>query len=319
MVSRDKAKAAFDLALKQSKGGKQTDMYCFDDGRKYLAYYSNEQWSSFKKEMQDKYPKAYQQFINGDGGELEEKKSESGLMMPPKMASYASSSRFVFEESKLLKDAFTFEYKLPIAFRGFGGEAKASLDGFIPSRRIFVEAKCHEFYSSLSTEYKRAYKNFYDYLHHKTNGFFSYRVTPGKNKDYVHFKWNDKEIQSLDLKQLLCHMLGIAKKSLLEDCSDISTLIYLVYRPEDGMLRLIPDEETRFSILCYWEQEKKEFEMIDFSLLYRHIVHYIFDHKKSWQKEGRYSTRVVEIAESFAPEFCDQQMYRSIIDSIIAT
>lgn len=319
MVSRDKAKEAFDLSLKQSKGGRITDKYCFDDGREYPAYYSKEQWSSFLKEMIDNHPLAYDQFIKGDGGELEEKESESGLMMPPKMASYASSSRFVFEESKCLGGDFIFECKLPIAYRGFGGEATASLDGYIPSRRIFVEAKCHEFYSTLYTEFKRAYKGLYDYLMAKTGGIFSYYVVPGKSKDYIHFKWNDKEIQSLDLKQLLCHMLGIAKKSLLEDCSDISTLIYLVYQPEDGMLSLISDDETRLSIMYYWELEKREFEMIDFSLLYRHIVHYIFDYKKSWQKDGRYSTRVDEIAEAFDCEFCNQQMYRSILDGSIAT
>lgn len=316
MISRNKAKKAFDKALKLSKDGKLTDVYVMGDGRKYEAYCTNKQWAKYLKDMEDNYNTAHGQFEKGDGAELMEKKAWSGKMMPPKMASYASSSRFIYEESRNLRDAFEFECKLPIAFSGYRGEAKASLDGYIMSKRIFVEAKCHEFYYRPSTEFKSAYESFYEYLKDKTGGLFDYYTIKGNKKDYVRFKWDGKTIESLDLKQLLCHMLGIAKKALQEDCSEVSTLLYLVYKPEEKMLRFVPTEEERSGIIKYWEIEKKEANNVDFPLLYGHIVRFIHDEKKDWQKERKYSDRVDEIASAFQFEFCDQNRYREIISSV---
>lgn len=316
MISRNKIKEAFDKALKQRKGGNLQDVYITDDGNPYEAYCTNEQWLEFIEDMQKKHKKAYDEFKKGNGGELDEKPSESGRMMPPKMASYASSSRFIYEKSKHLGDSFEFECKLPIAFKGFVKEAEASLDGYVPSKRLFIEAKCHEFYPNHYTEFKRSYKKFYDYLNEQTRGLFSYDVVPGENKQNILFKWAGEELQSLDLKQLLCHMLGIAKKALQDDCSEVSTLLYLVYKPDEEMLKYVPTEEEKNGIIDCWNMEKEEAEEVDFPLLYRHIVRYIHDERKNWQKEKKYSDRVDEIAKAFKFRFCDQNEYKKIISSV---
>lgn len=318
---REIAKYAFDLALKQSLGGDRSDGYRTRDGEKKYAYFTNAQWEEFLGSMKREHPVAFRQFTKGDGGELDEWRNETnGKWMPPKMASYASSSRFIFEASKSLGEAFTFECKLPIAFDGYKEEAKASLDGYIPSGRIFVEAKCHEFYPEADTEYKRAYREFYDYLVGKTGGLFGYRLVlgtvRGRETDCVRFNWNGEELDSLDLKQLLCHMLGIAKKALLEDCGRKSTLIYLVYRPGKDVLDLVPDEGTRSTILRCWEREKAEFGMVDFSLLYRLIVRYIAEYRQQYQGDGRYSDRMDLIGDAFEARFLDQEEYRGLVDRL---
>ena len=277
----NKIQEVFDMALKQSKGGNPRESYLMNDGREYYAYYSNIAWNDYLGKMQKEHSKAFNEFKNGDGGELFEKESSSGKLMPPKMASYASSSRFIFEESIALGEKMTFECKLPIAFRGYRGEAKASLDGYISSQRIFIEAKCHEFYAGSPSVYKLAYKDFYDYLNKETRGLFSYTIKHGKSNDYISFEWNGRKLHSLDLKQLLCHMLGIAKKALLDDSHQKSTLLYLVYKPENNMLSYVSDPIERQKIVSAWELEKAEAQEVDFSLLYNLIVHFIAEYKKS--------------------------------------
>ena len=218
------------------------------------------------------------------------------------MASYASSSRFVYELSSDIPD-FSFECKLPTSFPGY----PASLDGAIISHRIFVEAKCHEIYSRNSFGLGKSYINFCNYFNENTNGILG---LPG-NKI---IKWGEKQLFSLDLKQLLSHLFGIANTALQKNCSKISTLIYLVYNPND-ILDWIPDDVSRNSILERWRNEKKEAESIDFKLLYNHIVHYLTTYKKDWQKNKPYLSEVDKIANAFEFRFCDQHNYIATINS----
>lgn len=306
----------FDLALKQEKGGNISEGYEFSDGRIYKAYYTYDEWCKFKNYMKANHSTAYAQFESGKGKELEEGINRYGKKIPPKMASYASSSRFIFELSKLFGDDFTYEYKLPIAFRGFGGEAKASLDGYMESKRIFVEAKCREIYTGAFSEYKPSYENFYEYLKKETDERLDYSIERKGEKQYIRFKWDNKKLETLDLKQLLCHMLGIGKKALLENSQDVSTLIYLVFNPNYEVLDHIDDEDDKKFIRDMWNNERKEVKSIDFKLLYKLIVIYIFNEKKNYQKEGTYSSRVDEISELFEFKFCDQRDYLDIVNKI---
>ena len=68
----------------------------------------------------------------GDGGELEEKDGR-----PPKMASFGSSSRMIYNLSNK-KDGFHFEKKLPTTVGG-----TANLDGFYEddARYIFCRGE----------------------------------------------------------------------------------------------------------------------------------------------------------------------------------
>ena len=83
---------AFDLAKKLLDGGDIHQGYRMNDGRLYPAYYTNEEWEAFLADMKTNYPAAFKGYDEGKGGELEEHNFK-GKKIPPKMASYSSSSR----------------------------------------------------------------------------------------------------------------------------------------------------------------------------------------------------------------------------------
>ena len=58
----------------------------------YWNYLSNGAWEKFKDSMKKVHRR---QFEDADGGELKEKKGRWGIC-PPKMASFGSSSRFLY-------------------------------------------------------------------------------------------------------------------------------------------------------------------------------------------------------------------------------
>lgn len=207
---------SFDLAKKQFERGSLEDGYIMDDGRKYIAYKTNAEWQDFRFEMEHQYPHAYKNYKDGDGGELEENK------YPPKMASYGSSSCLIYMLSRDIS-GFVFEKKLGINIpaRNSKQEAQASLDGYLEDKNIFVEAKCREIYSARHPGFNGKYGELYSYLIDKTEGLFQYDLKETKDKKgeikrHVYFSWDGNHLSQLDLKQLLCHMLGIGKKSLTE-------------------------------------------------------------------------------------------------------
>jgi len=307
----------FDLAKKQLDGGSISQGYSMGDGRIYTAYYTNEKWASFKTNMEALYPRAYDDFMSGYGNELSERNMK-GKMVPPKMASYSSSSRFIFELSKDIP-GFHFECKLPISIPGryAGQEAEASLDGYIPTKNIYIEAKCHEIYKRGKTEFKEKYRTFYDYLRRKTQGDFNFRVdshiTRGGNEiEYVEFFWKQNRIENLDLKQLLCHMLGIAKKSLTSYHSERPCLLYLVYKPSQKLLNYIQDDSVANQIISIWEKEKDEANMIDFQSLYFNVVHYLNEQEKIGIILSQ--PEVSGVGNSFDFRFCDQDEYKRYLN-----
>lgn len=298
----NKVQKAFDQALKLIKGGDLDDGYKVDDRQQlYNNYYTNAEWKDFLGEMKNNYNTAYKAYCCGNGSELLEI-TRRGKSNPPKMASYASSSRFIYELSRDIPD-FSFECKLPTSFPGY----PASLDGAIISHRTFVEAKCHEIYSRNSSGLGKSYINFCNYFNENTNGIL------GLSGNKV-IKWGGEQLFSLDLKQLLSHLFGIANNALQKNCEKISTLIYLVYRPEPDLLQLISDEKTKNHVLAIWKNEQDEARTVDFNLLFYHIVHYLYNNKKSRYRDD---VNVDGISKAFKFVFCDQNEYKVIINKII--
>lgn len=192
----------FDIALKKFKNGDVNTFYSSDNvlPDKYFAYYTKAEWLDFLENFMSDYDKkAYE---DGGGKELEEKFSGKwGVWMPPKMAAYASSSRFIYE---LLKDnGVVFEQKLPTSIP----RSISNMDGYLPSKEIFIEAKCHEIYSSPTPKYKLAYKKFYDGL---LEFGFKYLPAAEKNDASISFSLNGVLIDQFDIKQTISHLLGIA-------------------------------------------------------------------------------------------------------------
>ena len=195
----------------------------------YFNYLSKNSWKEFKDSMKKVHRR---QFEDADGGELKEKKGRWGIC-PPKMASFGSSSRFLYNISKDIV-GFQFEKLLPTRVGG-----TANLDGYIMRGDVdvFVEAKCKEIYSSHKTiEVSDVYKEIYDKL--KTDNGFSYdEIKDGKTDDKhfkCTFKFDGEDIVHFDIKQLICHFLAISANILENEKANKNVkFVYLIFNPED--------------------------------------------------------------------------------------
>lgn len=218
---------ALDCAIRDFEVEKDTKKYGYKvKDNIYYNYMSNEYWESYKKDMPEEHRK---QFDNGSGGELKEKKGRWGIY-PPKMASFGSSSRMIYELSKDIP-GFCFEEQLDTRVGGI-----ANLDGFLKkdNKYIYIEAKRREIYSSTheSEEIKEVYLPVYKWVEDKCGKKYFYAKEEGIKK--VTFYLNNNPVQYFDLKQLICHFLGItydlAKHSI--NNADVKFL-YLIYNPKN--------------------------------------------------------------------------------------
>lgn len=223
-ASIDKA-TALDFAIRD--GQKEFDYgYEISGKSPYNNYLSNEDWKRFIGSMS---PLHLAQYNDADGGELKEKRGRWGIN-PPKMASFGSSSRLIYECSKSIL-GFCFEKQLPTRV----GHT-ANLDGYIcrPEEDVFVEAKCREIYSShLNQKISLVYKDVYEYIKSKKPDF-SYACKPIENEpDYIacSFIMNNKYISHFDVKQLICHFLGICANILKNKANTNIRFNYLIFNP----------------------------------------------------------------------------------------
>lgn len=220
---------ALDFAIRdcelQNKNNGYSSGYLID-GKEYLNYLSENSWEKFKGEMSDEH---IGQYIEGGGNELDKRNSRWG-MLPPKMASFGSSSRMIYNLSKDTP-GFVFEKQMPTHV---GHDA--NLDGYLLNDNfaIFVEAKCREIYSShANLDISNAYKDVYDYIHDKKKSF---RYVSNESKEQDHFKctfkFGDEIIHHFDVKQLICHFLGITA-ALIDNKIESNSIkfIYLIFNP----------------------------------------------------------------------------------------
>lgn len=236
MESKDKEMpynmvTALDCAIRDSEVENDTKKYGYKvKDNVYYNYMSNEYWKSFRKDMPEEHRN---QFDNGSGGELKEKKGRWGIY-PPKMASFGSSSRMIYELSKDIP-GFCFEEQLDTRVGGI-----ANLDGSLKkdNKYIYIEAKRREIYSSTheSEEIKEVYLPVYKWVEDKCGKkYFSFKKADAKEEGIkkVTFYLNDNPVQYFDLKQLICHFLGItydlAKHSI--NNADVKFL-YLIFNPK---------------------------------------------------------------------------------------
>ena len=172
----------FDLAIAAVENTPRG--YLTENGN-YDSYMSNEAWDAYLSSMD---PKHRMQFDDGSGGELKEKNGR-----PPKMASFASSSRMAYKCSKCIPN-FVFEKQLSTVIGG-----TANLDGYWEGngKYIFVEAKCREPYSHKSPEtFRQNYKELYKFLQAQLPNMFSVIMEdiPGTRDMRVAFYCRGKEV-----------------------------------------------------------------------------------------------------------------------------
>ena len=218
----------------------------------YWNYLSNDAWEEFKGKMK----KAHLcQFEDADGGEMKEKKGRWGIY-PPKMASFGSSSRFLYSVSKDI-EGFQFEKLLPTRV----GHS-ANLDGYIMRNDVdfFVEAKCREIYSSHKTvEISNVYEEIYKELH-ESYPKFSFKNNGKEDDEHFNctFKFNGKEIIHFDIKQLICHFLAISANILEnENANKNIKFLYLIFNPKD-VIEQVEKESYKKQIIDIYDDTKKE-------------------------------------------------------------
>lgn len=287
-----------DLSIKKAETGEAKTGKCFVLGeRQYENYIDNDTWKAFVDEMRRQYPGAYKEYGEGSGDELGIKKIGR---YPPKMASYGSSSRMIYMLSRDVP-GFCFEKKLPTTVGGI-----ANMDGYLCSggTHYYVEAKCREPYSPKSYVIDRKYEDLYRWLDQDKEVGFNCNITViDENKMEVQFLIDGKALTRFDIKQMICHLLGIATAKLNHPTEEKTKFLYLLYNPTH--IELVC-QGHREQILSIYEKEVAESKCIPLADLYAAVVRYLYENRKI----GNISEdEMQKIADNFSFSLCDQETY----------
>ena len=197
----------------------------------YDRYMSNDGWDRYLAEMSEDHRNQYK---DGDGGEIKEKRGRWGTY-PPKMACYGSSSRIIYT---LLRGVANIEFEKK--FATLVGHT-ANLDAYLQTgyTDIFLEAKCREIYAShTKIDIGNVYKPVYEYIK-QCNKKFGYSDEPSKanNQFRCSFYYDGKQIICFDIKQLICHYLAIVANYLKpingKDAMANIRFVYFIYNPNE--------------------------------------------------------------------------------------
>lgn len=291
-----------DLSIKKAETSDAKIGKCYVLGdRQYENYIDNETWAAFVDEMRVKYPAAYEEYGEGSGDEL-------GIKIigryPPKMASYGSSSRMIYMLSRNIP-GFCFEKKLPTTVGGI-----ANMDGYLYSRNThyYVEAKCREPYAPKSYVIDRKYEDLYRWLDQDEKVSIKCEITNlDEKKMKVRFFADGTELTRFDIKQMICHLLGIATAKLDQPTEEKTVFLYLLYNPK----RIeIVNRHHQEQILSVYETEVAECKYIPFAELYAAVVRYLYKNRQI----GKMSEdEMVKITENFSFSLCDQETYLSCL------
>ena len=261
----------------------------------YDSYMSNAAWDAYLKDMSDEH---HAQFDDGSGGEL---KAKNGR--PPKMASFASSSRMAYKLSKGIPN-FVFEKQLSTVIGG-----TANLDGYWEGngQYIFVEAKCREPYSHKSPEtIKQNYRPLYEYLQSKLPDMFTCTMEDiPKSRDMrVEFFCCGKPVAHFDMKQMLCHLLGVANRMLLDKSFNTPIqFLYLLYNPTE----LVLSEKSQKEILHIYHATCEAATTYEFKQIFACVVDFLMEEKDYAATEAE----TEKLKNNFSFALCDQHNYHN--------
>ena len=291
-----------DLSIKKAETGEAKTGKCFILGeRQYENYIDNDTWITFVDEMKKQYTSAYEQYGEGSGDELGIKKIGR---YPPKMASYGSSSRMIYMLSRDVP-GFCFEKKLPTTVGGI-----ANMDGYLccEGTHYYVEAKCREPYSPKSYVVDRKYEDLYRWLDQDKKARINCNITVlDENKMEVRFLIDGTALTRFDIKQMICHLLGIATEKLNHPTEEKTEFLYLLYNPT--RIELV-DQRHQDQILSIYETEVAESKRIPFADLYAAVVRYLYKNRKV----GKISEdEMLKISDNFSFSLCDQETYLSCL------
>lgn len=254
-----------DLAIRDKEGKPYGEGYIVSKSKPaYCRYMSNDGWDRYLAEMSEEHRNQYK---DGDGGEIKEKKGRWGTY-PPKMACYGSSSRIIYT---LLRDVPSIEFEKKLDTQV--GRHPANLDAYLRKgyTDIFLEAKCREIYSSHNKiDIGNAYKPVYEYIKQCNGKFgFSDDLSSESNKFKCSFYYDGKQIIRFDIKQLICHFLGIAANYLKpkkgENAMNNIRFVYFIYNP---------NELGNEALEEVYDNTKKEIDKIKIKDLFKAVFEY---------------------------------------------
>lgn len=220
-------KKEFDQIIKENLSAKiSKDDFGYSilgNSRVYDTYYENKVFDRFLEEMQSLYSSAYETYSRGKGSELTEHTGRYGKV-PPKMASVASSSRFCYlalrNGTEALGGTDQADFEQECIIDGIPGIAP-QLDAYVKKENIYVEAKCHEIFDFHRITMKIKYWKL----------LYGDKTAPAEDTFDIPlsaFGFSpDKKTSMFDIKQFLCHLLGIASQP-----GESKKLVYLFFRPE---------------------------------------------------------------------------------------
>lgn len=225
-----------------------------ETSKTYNNYYNKQSFFKFIEDMKSShYHKAFCAYCDGKGSELIEHMGRYGKL-PPKMASVASSSRLCFLALKDGASAINgtgevkFEYECKI--EGITGIAP-QLDAYVQNENIFIEAKCHEIFDTHHIIMKNKYWNLIYGYHNQ----FGFKQLQNNNEKEFNIPLSvfgiNKTYSMFDIKQFLCHLLGIAAHS-----KEQKTLVYMFFKPISDHIEIQKEIDKVFSDL------KEEIESI---------------------------------------------------------
>ena len=282
------------IMLQETANHPHTQAGYWIEDREYKNYLSNACWETFKLQMQKDNPVAYEMYKQGGGKELEERKSGK-YTYPPKMASFGSSSRMIYNLMKSTP-GFLFEKKLPTTIGG-----TANLDGFVETdeKCVFVEAKCREPYAESQSAIAEKYRSLYETITNSANNNLICDIGDiAAGKMQVHFLCDETRIQNFDIKQMICHLLGIATAYLQGKYEKPIDFVYLLYNPTSLAIENGSQQQEIQGVYCI---ECNEGHTIDFNGLFFDILAYLQKHYQLGL-----NVDIAKIAAGFSFRICDQ-------------
>lgn len=266
------------------------------------TYTTNAEWDAFLKAMPEM---AKVEYGKGGGDELHEKSGH-----PPKMACYGSSSRMIFEYSNH-KKGFHYEKKLHTTIGG-----TANLDGFFAdeNRNVFVEAKCHEPYSIHKYVISTCYAGVYKHINAQMDG--KVRIELPSDDELknmcnmpVTYWAGDEKLERLDMKQMICHLLGIASGLLRGEVEKKKIeFLYFLYDPTG----LDIPGKAKSKILAIYEKTCKEAAQVDFVKLFEVILQFLREKPK--YRNAMTDEEADQLVREFSFTLCSQKNYKSLIN-----
>jgi hypothetical protein len=110
-----------------------------------------------------------------------------------------------------------------------------------------------------------------------------------------------------DIKQMICHLLGIAAKLLEHPTDKKITFLYLCYAPHKIE---IVDGNKAERILATYDRMCAECEAIDFTKLWESIVTYLREELEVGSANDR---DVAAMLANFRFTLCDQEDYQALL------